>query len=76
MKTLTIDLFKAQNTAPREAYRILADIVEACRLVGYVRSDDEYTVSIEWPFVGPAEEKYDVLTGHGVPKSCMKLRKV
>jgi hypothetical protein len=75
MRTLKIDLFKAQNTAPTAAYRIMTDIISACRMAGYVRSFDEYTVAITWPFAGPAAEKYKVLTDHGVPASCLKLRK-
>lgn len=75
MKTLTLDLFKAQNVAPRKVFQTAMDIVNACRVAGYVREFDGNTAIIRWPFAGPAEDRYEVLESHGMPKSCMKLTK-
>lgn len=75
MRTLILDMFKIQNTAPGAAYHIAHDIVATCATVGYVSRPDEYHAVITWPFAGPAAEKFEVLTGHGVPASCLKLRK-
>lgn len=75
MRTLIIDLFKAQNTAPKAVFQAATDLVETCRIVGYVREFDGHVAAIRWPFAGPAQEKYDVLVDQGMPKGCMKLTK-
>lgn len=75
MTTLVINLFKAQNTASAEAHKSIHTLVETARVVGYTNQSNEYSVTITWPFVGPAEEKYELLVSRGVPKSCLKLKK-